>query len=127
MLSRYITLASPLLGVIYIAWLTYGRPMSRAAVHVALLALVVSTIPANHHFSRVYGHPIRQAARRVEWGLKSHAPAAILLDRACPTLFPDRAYALDRFKMLKTAGFGEFAAFDADGVAIAPGDASVRR
>ncbi len=37
--GRYITIEMPLLGVVYFAWLIYGKTMSRRLVHVGLLAL----------------------------------------------------------------------------------------
>jgi hypothetical protein len=127
LLSRYVTLAVPLLGALYIAWLAYGRATARAGVHVALLALVASTLPGNDRFSRAYGQPIRDAARRVQLGLKDHAPAARILKAAYPTLHPDRAYARNRFEMLKAARFGAFAQFEDDRVATVPQDIPLRR
>jgi hypothetical protein len=64
----------------------------------------------------------------VEQGLKNHVPAAKLLERACPVLFPDPGYTLDRFRMLRTARFGAFAEFEGDQVARAPEpEGTVRR
>jgi hypothetical protein len=118
--GRYVTLASPLLGVLYVAWLAYGTTSARAAIHVVLLALVASTLPENDRFSRVYGEPIRDAARRVELGLRDHSPAADILRAASPTLFPYRDYVRDRFRELKAARMGAFAGFEEKRVASTP-------
>jgi hypothetical protein len=118
--SRYVTLATPLLGVVYVAWLAYGRASVRAAIHVALLASVASTLPENDRFSRVYGEPIRDAARRVEHRLRDHAPAAAVLKAASPRLYPYRDYVRDRLRELKAARVGAFVNFEEDRVATTP-------
>jgi hypothetical protein len=127
-LSRYVTLTFPLLGAIYIAWLAYGKPRVRVAIHWLLLALMVLAIPDSRQHCRLYGQPILIAQQLVEQGLKNHVPTAKILKRACPVLFPDPTVTLDRFRMLKAARFGAFAEFESDRVATTPerGDA-VRR
>jgi hypothetical protein len=128
LLSRYVTLAIPLLGALYIAWLAYGQAPARVGIHVVLLALVASTLPGNDRFSRAYGRPIRAAAQRVEEGLKSHAPTASVLNAACPSLYPLRDYVYDRFKLLKAARVGPFTEFEEDRVATTTSAAiAVRR
>lgn len=44
--GRYITILSPLLCVIYVAWLVYGPTVARLTVHTALFVLVCAGIPA---------------------------------------------------------------------------------
>ena len=112
----------------YIAWLAYGKPRARVAIHWLLLALMVLALPDSRKHSRLYGQPILVAQQRVEQGLKNHVPTAKILKRACPILFPDPKVTLDRFRMLKAARFGSFAEFESDPIATTPepGDA-VRR
>jgi hypothetical protein len=92
----------------------------RAAIHVVLLASVASTLPENDRFSRVYGEPIRDAARRVERRLRDHAPAAAVLKAASPRLYPYRDYVRDRLRELKAARVGAFVDFEEDRVATTP-------
>jgi hypothetical protein len=127
-LSRYVTLTFPLLGTMYIAWLAYGNPRARVAIHWLLLALMVLAMPDSRENSRSYGQPILVAQQLVEGGLKNHVSTAKILKRACPVLFPDPRFTLDRFRMLKVARFGPFAEFETDPVATRPepGD-TVRR
>ena len=128
MLSRYVTLAVPLLIAVYFSWLAYGRTRVRVSIHGILLALVILALPEGHRYSRKYGRSVLVAQERVEEGLKEHVPTPILLKRACPVLFPDRRYAHECFKLLKAARMGRFVEFEDDRVATAadPGGA-VRR
>ena len=92
--SRYVTLTTPLLCVLYIAWLVYGRVPTRVGIHAALLVLMCVTLPGNRQFSRKYGWSVRVVEQRVEQGLKDHVPTAVLLKQACPAIFPDPRVAL---------------------------------
>ena len=117
--SRYVTLTTPLLCVIYIAWLVYGRAPARVGIHAALLVLLCVTLPGNRQFSKNYGWSVRVAEQRVERSLKDHVPTAVLLKQACPAIYPDPRMALESFRMLKLAGIGAFAEFEEDRVTSA--------
>jgi hypothetical protein len=117
--SRYITLTIPLLCALYVAWLVYGRGPVRSAVHLGLAALLGLTVPAGQRFSRDYGSHVRAVELRVERCLRSHAPTAVLMSRACPSILADTTSARECFRMLKAAGVGAFTEFDEDRVAAA--------
>jgi hypothetical protein len=120
-LSRYVSLATPLLGVLYISWAAYGNPTARATVQVGLLALVCLTYPDGMRWARDYGERVHSAERRVERALRDHLPIPILLDRACPAIFPcGRELAYSCFKMLKAARVGAFAEMEDERVGTAP-------
>jgi hypothetical protein len=128
MLSRYITLSMPVLSAVYIAWLAYGAPRARSAIHGILVGLVILALPGSYRFGMEYGQTVLVAEQELEQGLKDHVPTAILLQRACPVLVPDPDFAHDRFKMLKAARMGAFTDFEDDRVATAPDPAgAVRR
>jgi hypothetical protein len=118
--SRYITLTAPLFGVVYIAWLIYGPRQVRSAVHSVLLATVCLAAPTNIAFGVHYGREVCASERRVERSLRAKIPAADLLRRACPAIYPDAKMAYEYFKMLKAGGFGQFRSFNDDGVASVP-------
>ena len=119
--SRYITLAIPLLSVVYVAWLAYGQARARVAIHAGLLAMICLALPHGYRYARGYGLPVFAAGVRVEGALKNHMPTDVLLSRACPALFPDPVVTLERFRMLKTARIGAFVHFqEEDQLATAP-------
>jgi hypothetical protein len=115
--SRYITIAAPLLGALYIAWLMYGSPSARRVVHIGLLVLVCLAIPANAEIGRLIGKERRAALDQVEQGLKARMPASRLMSRVCPALLQDPDQARECFRMLKSARVGDFKYFVDDGVA----------
>jgi hypothetical protein len=98
-------------------------------MHGLLLALMVLAFPHGWDTSKGYGWSVRVAQRRVETALTNHAPAAMVLKRACPILYPVPEIALDQFRLLKAARYGVFAGFvETEGVAIKPGrEDAVRR
>jgi hypothetical protein len=128
LMGRYVTLAFPLLAAIYIAWVEYGPPRVRVAIHTVLLALLVLTLPHNYRYATEYGRRVLIAEKRVERALKEHKPTAVLLKHAFPTLFPDRQYLHDSFRIMRAARMGLFADLEDDRVTTAadPGGA-VRR
>jgi hypothetical protein len=118
--SRYVTLTFPLLCVLYIAWLLYGRPRVRVGFHMLLLALIGLSLPDVERFSRKYGLSVRVAEERVERGLKDHVPTAKLLTWACPSIYPNAQVARVYFQMLKLARVGVFANYEEGQVAASP-------
>lgn len=128
MSSRYITLATPLLCVVYLAWLLYGRARARLAVHLGLLLLMCLAIPNGRRFSRQYGQFVRDVERRVERRLKDHAPTATVMKLVYPDFHSDRELIRSSFKLLKAAGVGAFSEYDENRVATVPNPAgAVRR
>jgi hypothetical protein len=126
--SRYITLAKPLLCVVYTAWLVYGRARARLAVHLALVLLICLAIPNGRRFSQGYGTFVRDVERRVERRLRDHAPTSAVLKLVHPDFQSDRQLIRSAFLMLKAARVGAFAEFEDDRVAVTPGaDGAVRR
>lgn len=117
---RYITLAAPLLCVIYISWLAYGGPRGRVAVPLALLVLVGSAMSDGYRFSRSYGRNLLAAERRVELGQARHASVAELARAASPDLYPMADYTDHFFRLMETARIGPFADSDATRTATAP-------
>jgi hypothetical protein len=87
--SRYVTLTISLLCALYVAWLAHGHGRGRAGVHIALLLLIVATLPDTFRFSRKYGWDVRVAEQRVERGVKDRVPTAKLMTRTCPGIYPD--------------------------------------
>jgi hypothetical protein len=127
LLSRYVTLTIPLLSALYIAWLAYGHATAQMGVHLVLFALIVSTLPTSHRFSRKYGGAVRVAVQRLERGLKDHVPTEKLMSLACPAIYPDPQFAQTCFRMLKGARIGAFVNFDDDRVASTPDAAGAIR
>jgi hypothetical protein len=128
MSSRYITLTTPLLCVVYVAWLVYGRPRTRLAVHLGLLILMCLAFPNGRRFSREYGTFVRNVERRVERRLRDHAPTPVLMKLVYPDFHSDRDLIRDSFKMLKAARVGAFTEYEDDRVATTPEAAgAVRR
>ena len=106
--GRYITISMPLLGVVYFAWLLYGRSLARRAIHIGLLALICAGIPAQARLAHDLGGWRRHLYVRIEDGLQSGMSAPSLLDLACPRLHPDRMLTYECFRMLQQARFGKF-------------------
>jgi hypothetical protein len=98
----------PLLGVVYFAWLLYGRPAARRAIHIGLLVVICAGIPGQDRTARSIGVGRRDLYVRIEGGLQRGLRPARLLDLSCPALFPDRAKVYESFRMLKQAGVGKF-------------------
>ena len=109
--SRYVTITIPLLCVMYIAWLAYGRGRTRSVAQVMFLTMIALTLPDSRRFSREYGWKALVAQRHVERALVNRLPAAEVISRACPALYLDPALAEDRFRMLKVARMGSFVHF----------------
>jgi hypothetical protein len=76
--------------------------------------------PPGYRYAKEYGLGILAAERAVERGIREHAPSAVLSQHACPCLYPDPAYVLDRFRMLEAARFGVFSEFDDRRIATGP-------
>jgi hypothetical protein len=106
--GRYITISMPLLGVVYIAWLLYGRAAARRAIHIGLLALICIGIPAQARYARGFGGFRRDFYIRIEGGLQRGMHPSRLLDLTHPVLYPDRAKIYECFQMLKQARVGKF-------------------
>lgn len=113
--SRYITVTTPLLGVVYFSWLLYGRPAARRSVQFGLLVLICVGMPAQYRSARDVGRARRDLYARIEHGLESGMRPDGLLDLACPRLFPDRVTVYRCFQMLKDAHVGAFRHMAADG------------
>jgi hypothetical protein len=126
--SRYVTLTIPLLCVLYVVWLTYGKTRTHALIHVGLMVLICASLPETYRTSRTYGWSVRIAQQRVERGLRLRVPTEQLMTRACPAIFPEPKLARTCFKMLKQARMGAFADYEEDRVASSPGAAiTIRR
>jgi hypothetical protein len=118
--SRYITLAVPMLGALYIAWLAYGPALTQRGIHVGLLVVVCMVMPANTAFGLRYGRDIRAHMQSVERGLTAGMSASQLMSRACPALFSSPKIVYESFQMLRAARIGRFAYFVDDRVAASP-------
>jgi len=120
--SRYVTLTTPLLCALYLAWLVYGKAPARAGIHLGLPAMMLLALPGGRRFSRVFGSYIRHVELRVERCLLAHGPIETLMERACPALYSDRRILYDHFKKLKAARVGAFVRFEEARIATAPDD-----
>ena len=118
--NRYITLMTPLLGALYVAWLTYSPGLARRWLPIGLLALVGLSYPSNAFHGVRVGEQHRRDERRVERNLRDRVPGSEWIGRACPVLFPDPVILYEQFKVLKAARFGLFKDFVDDRVAAAP-------
>jgi hypothetical protein len=125
--SRYVTLTAPMLGVLYVAWLTYGPPRARRLVDAGLLALVCLALPANVKSGLKYGAFARAGELRVEGALKARVPAAQLVQRHGRFVHPNPAVVAECFRMLKAARFGAFASLNDDRLAVSPDPLSAVR
>ncbi len=112
--SRYITIAMPLIGVVYFAWLLYGPATARRAIHIGLLVVVCGGIPAQADFARAIGTGRRAAFTRVEGALQRGLPLSRVVDLACPDLFGERDKLRECFQMLKEARVGRFGSMSDD-------------
>jgi hypothetical protein len=118
--SRYITIAMPLLGVVYFAWLLYGSGAARRAIHIGLLALVCAGIPAQAEFARAIGAGRRVLYQRIEAGLQRGLPRSRVVDLAFPDLLAERDRLGACFQMLKEARVGKFGSMSDDRQATRP-------
>ena len=125
--TRYITLTSPLLGVLYVAWLVHGPARARWGIHTALLALACLTLWPNISYGLAYGRQLNVSVRAVERSLKARVPVDVMLKRACPAIHPDPRVVFDAFNLLKEARIGEFGAFNERPIAVAPASSEVIR
>jgi hypothetical protein len=112
--SRYITIAMPMLGVVYFAWLLYGPTAARRAVHIGLLALICAGVPAQADFARIIGASRRALYVRIEAGLQRGLPRSRVVGLAYPELFPERDKLGEYFQMLKEARVGKFGSMSDD-------------
>jgi hypothetical protein len=119
-MSRYVALAFPLLAAVYLSWLAYGPPRVRVAIHTALLALIVLTLPHNIRYAADYGRRVLIAEIRVARAVRNHKPDEILLKHGFPTLFPERQFLLEHFRIMRAARMGPFAGLSDDRVTSAP-------
>jgi hypothetical protein len=120
--GRYITIVMPLLGVVYFAWLIYGKTTGRRAVQVVLLTFICASIPEQARSARAVGEVRRDLYIRIESGLQRGMPASRLLDVSYPALFPDRDKTCESFHMLKQARVGKFRYMSEEARALGPGD-----
>jgi hypothetical protein len=125
--SRYITLATPLLCVLYVAWLAYGNGPTRLAVHLGLIALICLASPSCREFSRGYGSHVRHVEAGVERSLRNHVPTAVLMRQVYPALHYDSQMVDRSLRMLKVARVGAFAELGEDRVVTAEGPAALTR
>jgi hypothetical protein len=126
--TRYITLMTPLLMTMYIAWLLYVPSRAGRWLQAGLLVLFGLTVPGNTNYGLQIGERLRAAERRVERNLMAKLPASELIGRACPVLYPDPDIMYEQFKVLKAARFGRFTDLIDDRVAVVPeSTAGIRR
>jgi hypothetical protein len=85
-----------------------------------LLLLMLAAMPGGYRFGRWYGSHVHASVRRVERALRQRAPTEVVLDRACPSLYPDREVVYATFKLLKEASVEPFGAFRDDRLAVGP-------
>ena len=114
--SRYMTILTPLLYALYVAWLLYGSPAARHAFQIGLLVVVCAGLPAQITLARDLGFARRDFFVQIENGLKNGVPTSRLLDLACPILHPDRAALYGSFKLLEQAQVGDFRFLVDDGL-----------
>lgn len=114
LVSRYITLAAPLLCALYVAWLVYGGPRSRAGILSLLLVMAGVALPDCYRYGKSYGWNARISQQRVERSLTDRVPQTPMKDEAILLIFPDAALARGYFRMLKQARLGAFVHYDDD-------------
>jgi hypothetical protein len=118
--SRYITIATPVLGAVYIAWLIYGPARARLAIQISLLALVCAGIPAQARFACAIGEARRAGYVKIERGLKRGVLTSRLLDESCRVLLCEPARLHEYIKMLQAARVGKFRFLVDDEIASKP-------
>src|SRR5208283_5293060 len=88
--SRYVTLAAPLLSVLYVTWMIYTPALSQRALQTCLLLVVCLCVPISVRTVRLRDRPRLWTYRRVERCLKAGISESRFLDVASPGLHPDR-------------------------------------
>jgi hypothetical protein len=106
--SRYVTLAAPLLSVLYITWLIYTPARWQRALQGCLLLAVCLSVPGAIGGSKEVPEIRLQCFKRVERALRAGRPDSEILDLVCPVLQPMRNWATVWLKMLRSSGFGNF-------------------
>ena len=105
---RYVTLAAPLLSVLYFTWLLYTPARSQRFLQSCLLLVVCVNMPYALNRARQSDKSRLQCYKRVERGLKAGISRSQFVNVACPGLVPDRNTLAEFSKMLKESGFGNF-------------------
>ncbi|MBV8487921.1 MAG: hypothetical protein JO161_06545 [Planctomycetaceae bacterium] len=106
--SRYVTLAAPLLSVLYITWLIYSPGWRQRVLHACLLMAVSLSVPYSVEGARLRDRHRLRLYRTVEQSLKAGVSDSQFLDVACPGLFPLRNATAYLVKMLRSSKFGDF-------------------
>ena len=119
MSSRYVTIAVPMFGIIFLAWLIYGSARVRRAIHGALFTLACLGFLVEVPYARNVGQSRLDPYVRIERALKNRLPTSRLVPLAHRTLWPDRNAIYESFKLLKAAGVGKFRNLVDDGLVAA--------
>jgi hypothetical protein len=125
--GRYVTIAAPLLCVIYVAWLVCGSNRGRRVVHGLLLVLAVLSLPGSVRFGLALGAERRALYLEVERCLRARVANSVLTSKVCPALHPEPKVVATRFRMLEDAGIGPFRHAATDGAASAQREPSAIR
>jgi len=127
LLSRYVSLATPLLSALYVTWLIYTPARPQRALQACLLLVVCLSVPGSLQKAKDRGDPARHCFRQMERSLRAGKPDSQILDLACPALYPHRQQAREMLEMLKSSGFGNFQHLDDARIAITSKPESTRR
>ncbi|MGO9596803.1 MAG: hypothetical protein ACLP7Q_02150 [Isosphaeraceae bacterium] len=106
--GRYVTLAAPILSVLYVTWMIYTPARSQRALQTCLLLVVCLCVPSSVHRARMRDQPRLRFYRWVERSLKAGISDSQFLDMACPGLHPSRNLTAEYARMLRSSGFGDF-------------------
>lgn len=116
--TRYITLMTPMLIALYVAWQVYSPARVGRWLQAGLFLVFALTVPGNTYHGLRIGERVCAAERRVERNLIARVPASQLIARACPDLYPNPDSMYEQFKLLKSARFGRFTDLVNDRMAI---------
>jgi hypothetical protein len=108
LMSRYVTLAAPLLSVLYFTWLLYSPARLQRVLQTCLLLLVCLGVPDSFQRASQRDELRLQLFKRVERALKGGITESQFLNVAYPGLYPDRGAISWLLKMLRSSGVGKF-------------------
>ncbi len=112
--TRYITIACPLLIVVYVSWLVYGSATTKAWVQAGLLVVFCLAIPANVRLARIQGEYHCSRVVHFERGMQAGVPLSQLVQATGHQLLPDAKEMSRLLKMLKSARSGKYAFLNVD-------------
>ena len=81
MANRYVTIATPILCLVYVAWVVNGPHRIGRTIQLCLFALACLTLPSNIHLGLRFGEGRCASLKPVERGSKRHLPGTEFVAR----------------------------------------------